>query len=932
VSNARNSLFALRGSLIGGISRNFIGYVGNNTNMRLKLIPLVFAVAGTLPWMHAATLSQGFQVVPDSLIVRSRLTAPETSAIVHFHVVLQMPQAAALQALIQSKERLSRAQLEAYLPAAADYARVQQWFVNQGFTVTLNDSTHSEVFLQGTVGQIADALQIRFARVTTSDGEATSAVTPPVLPDSVAACVQSVRGLQPFSRRHHPHQVIISSAGLPSVNFTHYADPATIAAYYNAPSGLTGSGETIAIIGDSIPASSDLTAFWTVCGIPQSIGNFTVIPIDGGPGSSTADQDEAALDVEWASGIATGASIRYYATPYPMYDEDAAYVQILNDLGTFPSIHEVSESYGGVEQVGDSIPAFSLLEAQGVTCFASSGDSGSNPTPPWAPAPGYYNATYPLAVCYPASDPGVTGVGGTTVQLNASGQEMAPETAWSLSQTSNRYATGGGLSQLFLRPSWQVGTGVPNGTMRCIPDVAAMAWSTSGTLTPFIIVGNQVVGIGGTSLSCPIWAGFCALINQNRASQGLGSIGALNPQIYPLIGSPSFKDITVGNNGAYSAGIGYDLCTGVGSPSVANLVAALSGTAPQITNQPQATQTVLVGGTASFTVVATGNPAPTYQWSFGSSPINGATAATYTLTNVQAAQAGSYSVKVTNPVGSVTSSPAALVVQQAPSITTQPLASQTVLVGGTASFTVVAAGIPTPTYQWSFGSSPINGATAATYTLTNVQAAQAGSYSVTVTNPVGSVTSSPAALVVQQAPSITTQPLASQTVLVGGTASFTVVATGIPTPTYQWSFGSSPINGATAATYTLTNVQAAQAGSYSVTVTNPVSSVTSSPAALVVQQAPKITTQPVAAESVLVGGTASFSVVATGIPSPTYQWYYGATPILGATAATYSVKITQLAQAGLYKVTVSNPAGSVTSSATGLTVLGAPPIMLLFGR
>ena len=894
--------------------------------MRLRLIPLILAFPGVLPSVHAATIAQGFLAVPDSIIVRSELTDSEKNATVHFHIVLQMPQEVELKARIQHKERLSRAQLEPYLPPVADYKRVQKWFLDRGFVVALDDSTHAEVFLQGTVEQIGKALHVRFARVTTSDGEATSAVTPPVLPDEIAAGVQSVRGLQPFSRRHHPQQVILSPAGAPVVNFALYADPATIASYYNAPGALTGAGETIAIIGDCIPSTSDLTTFWSVCGIPQSLSSFTVIPVDGGPGNSTVDAYEAALDAEWASGIAVGASIRYYATPYPMYDEDAAYVQILNDLPTVPSLHEVSESYGGIEQLGDSIPAFALLAARGVTCFASSGDSGSNPTPPWAPNPGYYNASYPLAVSYPASDPNITGVGGTTVQLNANGQEVSPETAWSLNQTGNRYATGGGVSQLFSRPSWQTGTGMPSGTTRCVPDVAAIAWSMSNTLTPFIISGNRVVGIGGTSLACPIWAGFCALINQNRISQGLGSIGALNPQIYPLIGTSAFKDVTVGSNGAYTAGVGYDLCTGVGAPSVARLITALSGAAPQITTQPQASQTVLVGGTASFTVVATGIPAPAYQWFFGANAISGATAATYSIASVQAAQAGSYTVTVTNAAGSVTSSPAILVVQQAPQITTQPLASQTVLVGGSASFTVVATGIPAPAYQWFLGANAISGATAATYSLANVQPSQAGSYTVTVTNAAGSVTSSPAVLVVQQAPQITTQPLASQTVLVGGSASFTVVATGIPAPTYQWFLGANAISGATAATYSLANVQASQAGSYTVTVTNAAGSVTSSPAALVVQQAPQITTQPLASQTVLVGGSASFTVVATGIPAPTYQWFLGANAISGATAATYAIASVQASQAGSYTVTVTNSAGSVTSSPAILVVQQAPQI------
>ena len=424
---------------------------------------------------------------------------------------------------------------------------------------------------------------------------------------------------------------------------------------------------------------------------------------------------------------------------------------------------------------------------------------------------------------------------------------------------------------------------------------------------------SQTVTVGGTASFTVVATGIPAPTYQ--WSFGANSISGATSATY------SIASVQPNQAGCYTVTVTN--AAGSVTSSTATLVVQQ---APQITSQPQPSQAVLVGGSASFAVIATGIPVPTYQWFFGANAISGATAATYSITNVQAAQAGSYSVAVTNAAGSVTSAASVLVVQQAPQITTQPQALQTVLVGGSASFTVVAVGIPDPTYQWFFGANAISGATAATYTLSNVQAAQAGSYTVTVTDSAGSVTSSAAALVVQQAPQITTQPLASQTVTVGDTASFTVIATGIPAPTYQWFFGANAISGATAATYTLPNVQAAQAGSYSVTVTNAAGSVTSSPAILVVQQAPQITTQPQPSQTVLVGGTASFTVVATGIPAPTYQWFFASNAIPGATAAIYTLPNVQANQAGSYTVTVTNAAGTVTSSASALVVQQAPQI------
>jgi hypothetical protein len=174
----------------------------------------------------------------------------------------------------------------------------------------------------------------------------------------------------------------------------------------------------------------------------------------------------------------------------------------------------------------------------------------------------------------------------------------------------------------------------------------------------------------------------------------------------------------------------------------------------------------------------------------------------------------------------------------APAITSQPQ-NQTVTAGGTATFSVTATGTPTPTYQWFKGGTAINGATSPTLTISNAQAGDAGSYTVTVTNSAGSVTSNPATLTVNPAntaPTITTQPQ-NQTVSVGGTATFTVVATGTPTPTYQWAKNGTAINGATSATLTIANAQTADAGNYTVTVTNSVGAVTSNQATLTVNAA-----------------------------------------------------------------------------------------------
>jgi len=153
--------------------------------------------------------------------------------------------------------------------------------------------------------------------------------------------------------------------------------------------------------------------------------------------------------------------------------------------------------------------------------------------------------------------------------------------------------------------------------------------------------------------------------------------------------------------------------------------------APTLTTQP-ASASAVVGGTVSFTVVATGTPAPTYQWQLNGMPIKGATSATYKITAAAITNAGVYTVDVSNPAGNVSSAPVTLSVAAAGVVTKAPV-SQTVNAGANATLSVVAAGTSL-TYQWSQNYQKISGATSASYAQTNVGALAAGTYSVTVSS------------------------------------------------------------------------------------------------------------------------------------------------------------------------------------------------------
>lgn len=376
----------------------------------------------------------------------------------------------------------------------------------------------------------------------------------------------------------------------------------------------------------------------------------------------------------------------------------------------------------------------------------------------------------------------------------------------------------------------------------------------------------------------------------------------------------------------------YDVVVANAQGSVTSDVAVVKvngSVAPSIVTQP-AGQTVSEGGSVTFTVVADGNPSPAYQWRKGGDAIAGATAASLVLTNVQASAAGDYSVVVSNVAGSVNSSVAKLTVNPkavAPTIVTQP-ANVTVTVGQAAVLSVVADGTPAPTYQWRKDGVAVAGATSASLSITNAQTFNAGSYTVIVTNSAGSVTSASATLTVSvpvNAPKISGQPVGAS-VTVGGTAVFAVVADGNPAPTYQWRKNGASLSGATNPSLALSSVQAGDAGTYDVVVSNAGGTATSAPAKLEVKPAdtaPVITKQPVG-RTVVVGASVSLTVDVTGNPAPNYQWRKGGAAIAGAISANYAIAAAVEADAGSYDVVVTNSLGSATSTAATIVVNPAP--------
>jgi uncharacterized repeat protein (TIGR01451 family) len=349
---------------------------------------------------------------------------------------------------------------------------------------------------------------------------------------------------------------------------------------------------------------------------------------------------------------------------------------------------------------------------------------------------------------------------------------------------------------------------------------------------------------------------------------------------------------------------------------------------PVITSQPQ-DQSVPTGSTATFTVAATGTTPLSYQWQKGNAAIPGATATNFSLSNVQLSDAGAYSVVVSNAAGSATSSNAVLTAITWLGIASNPQ-NQTVAVGRSVTFTVVAQGTAPFFYQWLKGGVAITPATNSSYTISNVQTNDAGSYSVIVQNPYGgAVVSSSAALsvVIAAQPAIISQPQ-SVSAYSGATANFSVAATGTPLLSFQWQKDGVSIVGATGTNYSITDIQPPDAGGYSVIVSNIAGTVSSSNALLTVLTWLGIASDP-QSQTVSLGGGVTFAVTAQGTAPFLYKWLKDGNAIPNATNSSYTISNVKLSDAGSYSAVVLNPYGDGVLSASAVLTVESPPLILV---
>jgi kumamolisin len=448
-----------------------------------------------------------------------------------------------------------------------DIEAVERFASEHGLTVTDVDSARRAVTISGSVNDVAAAFEAQLqGRYDAGDGAPSyrGRRGPLTVPSELGDAVIGVFGIDDRPQSAPQLRIVGASAAAGAVSYT----PVQVAQAYAFPTGVDGSGETVGIIelGGGFQ-TSDLSTYFS--GLGLSTPTVTAVPVGTGsnqPGQDTNADGEVMLDIEVVGAVANGAKIAVYFAPNTDQGFLNAVTTAVHDTTHRPSV--ISISWGGPEDSWTAQArtqmdqAFNDAGGLGITVTAAAGDGGSTD----GATDGQQH------VDFPAAAPHALACGGTS--LRASGATISSETVWGGGGAANG-ATGGGVSIEFALPSYQAGAKVPDNVDtgkpgRGVPDVAGDADPQTGYQT--LVDGSEQV-VGGTSAVAPLWAGLVALLNQSLGAP----LGFANPRLYELLGTVAFHDITSGSNGAYSAGPGWDACTGLGSPDGTQLASGLGG-------------------------------------------------------------------------------------------------------------------------------------------------------------------------------------------------------------------------------------------------------------------------------------------------------------------------------------------------------------------
>lgn len=558
-------------------------------------------LAGSVPAWATASSFKSASSTSDSVGFRVYLGWSDPAGAAAFAAAVSDPHSSSYGQYLTTAQFHQR-----FSPSQANVGAVTSWLRGQGFAIDYTPSNNLYVAAEGTVAQASAAFGVTFGDYAVQGMTLRSPESAISIPASLAGTVEAVAGLDESAALVHTNQVPTAPPPAAFVNATPcstYWDqyetttptldgitlpdiygtatpwapcgytPQQVRGAYGVPSGLTGKGVTVAIVDAyaSPTIVSDVNRWSTARGIAllgpsqfsQVVAPGTLIRPQNPRQDPQGWSGEQTLDIEAVHGMAPDANIVYVGAPNNYQDLDAA----LNHVVDRHLANMVTNSYGFG---GEALPAgfikpfndiFIQAAAEGIGVYFSSGDyadeTGGNP------------ANAPFATPdWPASSPWVTSVGGTSIGIDATNNNVL-ETGWESGTSSYKsasnswvpappgaflYGSGGGTSRLFAQPSYQAGV-VPaamataNGAraqaMRVVPDVSAIGDPNTGYLIgqtqtfPDGTTKYSEYRIGGTSLSSPIFAGLMADLQQHRGS----AIGFANPMLYALSGSAAFNDI-----------------------------------------------------------------------------------------------------------------------------------------------------------------------------------------------------------------------------------------------------------------------------------------------------------------------------------------------------------------------------------------------------
>jgi kumamolisin len=490
-----------------------------------------------------------------------------------------------------SGKRMTQAQFaELFGADPADIARLEDFAHRHGLTVLEASVAERKLRLSGPASAMQAAFGTTLKNYSIGPLEYRGRTGTLSVTDDVHPLIEAVFGLDNRPQVHphfrfHPHQRRTGNkptAGLkPRTAGDGSFTPVEVAQLYRFPAKLDGTGQTIAIIelGGGY-TNTDLKNYFA--GLKAPAPQVTAVSVDGGRNAPAGDPNsadgEVMLDIEVAGAVAPGARIAVYFTPNTDSGFIDAVTAAVHDTVRHPSV--VSISWGSAESdwTAQALKDFDSHCADaallGVTICVAAGDNGYTDSTD--------SSVKTASVDFPASSPNVLACGGTRLLRDGT------ETVWGSLLSQGGGATGGGISSVFPVPAFQNGVHLPPslnpgaGPGRGVPDISGNADPQSGYQ---VLVDGQPGVVGGTSAVAPLWAALIALLNQ-----GLGkSVGFLTPQLYQLPATAqALKDITVGGNGGYHAGPGWDACTGLGSPIGSALLAALTAKAPSGSTKPPA--------------------------------------------------------------------------------------------------------------------------------------------------------------------------------------------------------------------------------------------------------------------------------------------------------------------------------------------------------